>query len=274
MPRPLLRSPNTHECEFTGWTGAIPEANALLCRASRWSSARHLTDVIPDYSMRRFPGWCLTVAVTVLGLFTLSGPFAQAAGAKLRLEAKAFRIVPSESGPVNYFQRVDSPTGDFIRASYKPPYKTAVLGVEIPEDFRQGLTNLTWRWRAVALPAGANECAKGKSDSAAVVYVTWRRGLRWYALKYVWSSNAKKGSVCEKKRNPFRAQDTVVLESGEPTNTWKTVSINPAAEFRAHFENGDASAEVPDLIGIGLMSDGDQTQSDSSADYADFVLSK
>jgi hypothetical protein len=197
--------------------------------------------------MRAFPRSSQVAALTALTILAATGAPALAAGSKLRLEARAFRIIPSESGPVNYFQRVDSPSGDFIRATYKSPYKTAVLGVEIPDDFKHGLTNLSWRWRALALPTGANECAKGKSDSAA---------------------------VGEKKRNPFRAQDTVVLESGEPLNTWKTVSIDPSAEFRAHFEDGNAAAEVPDLIGIGLMSDGDQTESVSSADYGDFVLTK
>jgi len=190
------------------------------------------------------------------------------------LDAKAFQIIPSESGNVNYFRRVSSPEGVFIRADYEPPTKTAVLGYEMPEEYQEGVTSLSWRWRANALPEGGNECIKAKSDSAAVVYVSWRRGLRWYALKYVWSSTLPKGTICDKKRNPFRAQDTIVLESGGPLNVWRTAKINPEAEFRRHFEDGDASASVPELIGIGLMSDGDQTKSRSSADYADFVISK
>ncbi|HEY1534341.1 MAG TPA: DUF3047 domain-containing protein, partial [Polyangiaceae bacterium] len=82
---------------------------------------------------------------------------------------------------------------------------------------------------------------------------------------------------CDKKRNPFVAQDTIILESGGPPNVtaaWKSVDIDIAAEYRNHFEGGDAKAEVPDFIGIGLMSDGDQTHSESSADYADFVLDR
>ena len=44
--------------------------------------------------------------------------------------------------------------------------------------------------------------------------------------------------------------------------------------FRQHFTNGDPRSEVPELQGIGLMSDGDQTGSISAADYAGFVLYK
>jgi hypothetical protein len=124
----------------------------------------------------------------------------------------------------------------------------------------------------LALPAGGNECADGNGDSAAVVYVTWKRGLRWYSLKYVWSSVGPKGSTCDRKRNPFRAQDTVIVESGPPLGEWRTVTINPDIEFRNHFEGGDQQASVPNLIGVGIMSDGDQTKSPSEADYADFAV--
>ena len=116
---------------------------------------------------------------------------------------------------------------------------------------------------------------RSRADSAAVVYVTWKRGLRYYTLKYVWSAVGKKRSVCDGKRNPFVAQDTIILESGGPPSvapTWKSVDIDLAAEYRKHFEGGDLQASVPDFVGIGLMSDGDQTTSDSSADFGTFTL--
>jgi hypothetical protein len=124
----------------------------------------------------------------------------------------------------------------------------------------------------MALPSGGNECADGNGDSSAVVYVTWKRGLRWYSLKYVWSSIGPKGATCDRKRNPFRAQDTIIVESGPPLGEWRSVTLSPDVEFRNHFEGGDHRASVPDLIGVGIMSDGDQTKSNSEADYADFVM--
>ena len=83
---------------------------------------------------------------------------------------------------------------------------------------------------------------------------------------------ADKGQVCDQKRNIFVVQDTVILESNGPVGVWKDEEIDPSAEFRAHFEGGDPKADVPDLLGVGLMSDGDQTNSISAADYAGFVL--
>jgi Protein of unknown function (DUF3047) len=186
---------------------------------------------------------------------------------------RAFRIVEEKSGPVNYYRVMDAPRMPFIRAEYKWPLDTAVLGVAMPAADRSKASKLSWSWRAITLPRGGDECADGKGDSAAVVYVTWKRGLRWYTLKYAWSSVGTVGKVCDRKRNPFVAQDTIILRSGGPLGTWKHEAIDLRAEFRNHFEEGDAKAKVPDLAGVGIMSDGDQTHSESAADYASFTVS-
>jgi hypothetical protein len=149
-----------------------------------------------------------------------------------------------------------------------------VLGYEISDHDRQNAAKLSWSWRAVTLPKGGNECRAGKGDSAAVVYVTWRRGLRWYALKYVWSAVGRKGSICDRKRNPFVAQDTIILQTGGPLQVWKNEVIDLKAEFRKHFEDGDPTADVPELRGVGIMTDGDDTESDSAADFAGFAITR
>ncbi|HEY3252699.1 MAG TPA: DUF3047 domain-containing protein [Polyangiaceae bacterium] len=191
-----------------------------------------------------------------------------------RLPVAAFRVVERESGPTNYYRLHKDADPPFIRAEYHPPYETAVMAVQVADADRASARVLSWRWRALALPNGGNECQAGKGDSAAVIYVSWRRGLRWYTLKYVWSAVGPKGAVCDKKSNPFVAQNTVVLQTGAPLNEWRSERIDLKAEFRKHFENGDRTASVPDFLGVGIMSDGDQTHSDSSADYADFVLER
>ena len=53
----------------------------------------------------------------------------------------------------------------------------------------------------------------------------------------------------------------------------REVSLDLAAEFRKHFEDGDPNADVPPLVGLGVMTDGDQTKTESTGDYADFVFS-
>ncbi len=223
-------------------------------------------------SPRRF----LVAGFAALAVFAgLGGAMSHAAqnGAR-RLPVGSFRVVERESGPTNYYKLYKDADPPFIRAEYHPPFETTVLGVQVADADRESAKALSWRWRAVTLPKGGNECQDGKGDSAAVVYVSWRRTLRWYALKYVWSDVGPKGAVCDKKSNPFAAQNTVVLESGSPLNAWKTEHIDLKAEFRKHFEHGDPTASVPDFMGVGIMSDGDQTHTDSSADYADFVLER
>lgn len=217
--------------------------------------------------------WSLLAAGALLGL-SASSSLQAAAAAPRRLPVAAFRVVERESGPTNYYRLYKDSEPPFIRGSYHPPFKTTVLGIQVPDADRATARKLSWRWRAQTLPTGGNECADGKGDSAAVIYVSWRRGLRWYALKYVWSAVGPKGATCDRKSNPFMAQDTVVLESGAPLNEWRTERIDLQAEFRKHFADGDPTASVPDLLGVGLMSDGDQTHSDSSADYAEFSLER
>lgn len=218
---------------------------------------------------RRAPQFLFATAAA-LACSTLS--LSSSADPDLLVDAKAWRIVTRDSGPVNYYAVMTEGGATFIRAQYVPPMKTAVLGWQTPDGDRRKARKLRWSWRARKLPTGGDECVAGKGDSAAVVYVTWKRFLRYYALKYVWSAVGTKGSVCDRKRNPFVAQNTIILESGAPLSTWRTEEIDLASEFRKHFENGDASAEVPDFVGVGIMSDGDQTQTESSADYGTFAV--
>jgi hypothetical protein len=206
----------------------------------------------------------LALAIAVVGM-----PRAAASAGDVYADVNAWKIIPRESGHVNYYRVVDDPLLPHIHADYKPTYETAVLGFEIPGAQERAFHHLTWTWRADVLPRGGDECTRGAEDSAAVVYVTWKRGLRWYSLKYVWSAVGAKGKVCDRKRNLFVAQDTIILETGGPLGVWRTETVDLDAEFRAHFGGDD----VPDLHGLGLMTDGDQTRSESAADYGGFVLS-
>jgi hypothetical protein len=208
----------------------------------------------------------------LLWLSAFGGSAFAASSSARSLPVTSFRIVERASGPVNYYSVITNEPPAFLRSQYRPGYKTAVVGYSFSEQEQRSTQRLAWRWRALTLPKGGNECAVEKGDSAAVVYVSWKRGLRYYTIKYVWSAVGPKGAVCDKKRNPLLAQDTVILESGGPLNQWRSVDLDLRTEFRKHFEDGNPHAEVPDLFGVGLMSDGDQTQSPSSADFGEFTL--
>ena len=180
---------------------------------------------------------------------------------------------PHATAPT-YYRTIDDGRLSFIRGVYQPPDSTVTLFHEIPGELRHGVRLVHWRWRAQVLPRKGNECASGFGDSAAAVYVTWKRGMRWYTLKFIWSTEAPLGATCNRLRNPFVASDSIVLRTGTAGDAWVDETVDPEALFREHFEGGNPKAEIPELQGIGLMSDGDQTNSVSAADYTGFVLYK
>ena len=156
----------------------------------------------------------LTALAVFVALLDSGAGRAQAAqDGALNLDVTRWQLVKRESGPVNYYHVVNDPTLPFVHAQYTPPEATAVLGIQVSDNDRQRAHAVTWQWRAVTLPQGGDECASGKGDSAAVVYLTWKRGLKWYTLKYVWSSVGQRGAVCDRKRQSLR-----VAGHGHPRN--------------------------------------------------------
>jgi hypothetical protein len=208
-----------------------------------------------------------------LAVFMLS-TLASAASREYPLDIHALRVLERDSGPVNYYQWLEANGESYIHADYRAPLKTVTLFEPLPDKFRRGVHKLRWRWRALVLPKHGNECARGLGDSAAAVYVTWKKGMRWYSLKFIWSAEAKVGDTCNKTRNPFVFSDSVVLHSGHTSEGWVAEEVDVEEMFQKHFIDTGDTDRIPELQGIGLLSDGDQTQSESSADYAGFEILK
>jgi Protein of unknown function (DUF3047) len=219
--------------------------------------------------------FALVVGFCLLGTATAAFGNPPPGSHEYPLDVGRFRVLQRDSGPTSYYWLIDDQPGRFIRGVYKPPLETVTLFADVGDDLRRDVTRIRFRWRAWVLPVGGNECIEGRGDAAANVYIAWKRGMRWYSLKLVWSSGeVPVGVTCDIKRNAFVASDTVVLRSGPPTGVWHEEEIDPAALFRVHFEGGNPAAEVPELQGIGILTDGDQTHTVSAADYAGFALYK
>ena len=202
----------------------------------------------------------------------LAAPVASGTGAWV-LDVHAFRPVEGpKSGAEVYYSVVDGPEGAVLRGMYHPGMESVTMGIEVPEALRQRVSQVHWAWRARVVPNEGDECRAGHGDSAASVSLVFKRGLKWYVLKYVWSGNSPLGAVCERKRSLLVKRDTIVLEQGPARETWLREVVDVRRAFLDHFEDGDADAAVPDLVGIGVMSDGDQTHSESGADWARFEL--
>jgi hypothetical protein len=194
------------------------------------------------------------------------------ASKELHLGVKKWQILERESGPVDYYAVVADPEMPYIRAHYKPPVEPAILAYMVADEDRPRARGLRWKWRVHNLPPGGDECVEERGDSAAGVFVVWKRGMRVYTLKYSWSTVGKKGAICNRKRTPFVAREKIHLESGGQLDVWQSEELDLKAEFRKHFEEGNPDADVPDFMGVGIMTDGDQTNTEIIADYADFVL--
>ncbi len=130
---------------------------------------------------------------------------------------------------------------------------------------------LSWRWRVHAIPIGAVESIRKRSDSAAGVYVIFHGKIRLNRIiKYVWSSSLHKGEITE---SPFNSRvKIVVLRSGSGPGLlgqWVEEMVNIADDYKQIF-----NADPPSIDAIAIMSDADNTKSLSEADYDDFWISK
>jgi hypothetical protein len=236
-----------------------------------------------DRSPHRIPRFAGRLAAAVVALATAQATAGQVppGAARLPLGTRAypldvhkFAVLERDSGPVSYYSIVEDPVAPFIRGVYKPPLETVTLFADVGDSLRNGVERIRFRWRAWVFPVLGDECVDGRGDAAANVYIVWKRGLRWYSVKLVWSTVGTPGQVCRQIRNPFVATDSVIVRSGGPTGEWFEQEIDPAALYREHFEGGNPKAEVPELQGIGLLTDGDQTHSIAAGDFGGFVLYK
>jgi DUF3047 family protein len=221
----------------------------------------------------RFTGMVLGFALVLGTASRARAAAASSDSASVALDVHAFRQVEGpSSGPEVYYRVIDTPEGPALSGSYRPGMETVTMGVAIPDQLKHRVRRLRWSWRARAFPQGGDECQDGRGDSAASVSLAFKRGVKWYVLKYVWSTASPLGAVCDRKRSFLLARDTIVLERGGAPGTVRPEVVDVRRAFIDHFAGGDEHADVPDLVGIGVMTDGDQTRSDSGAEWMRFEL--
>jgi hypothetical protein len=126
---------------------------------------------------------------------------------------------------------------------------------------------LSWKWRVHTLPIGGSEDKKETNDSGAGVYIIFKGKFKLNKIiKYVWSTTLPPGTVLA---SPFN-QNTkiIVLQSGnEKIDQWLTETVNVREDYRTVFHT-----IPPNVIGIAILSDADNTGSRAVADYDDFAV--
>jgi len=186
------------------------------------------------------------------------------------LDIRSFGVVKQSSGKDDYYSFQSGPEGTYLAARYRPPFDTMVRGIEAPQRYRRTLAGIRWRWRVVTFPKGADDCDPKVGDAAGGVFATFKAGLKVMVIKYVWNTVGPAGRSCELANNMFFAKREVVLRSGGATGVWHTETVDPRQDFVRYF--GGKLEDVPEFVALGVLTDGDATNSRSEADYAGFVL--
>ena len=143
--------------------------------------------------------------------------------------------------------------------------ESVILGKEIKWDLKK-YPYISFRWRVHKIPAGGDERYNRSVDSAAGIYVTYKKklGLIPESVKYVWSTTLPVGSAM--KRSGIGRPWMVVVNSGEDDlGEWRTYVFNAYEAYKKTF--GGKPPDKP--VGIGLLSDANSTHSQAYADYDD-----
>jgi hypothetical protein len=174
---------------------------------------------------------------------------------------------------MNYYHLKDEDGRRVFHASYFAHVPTVTLGRKLPEPDQHD-HHLSWDWRVHKFPEGSDERNDDTQDSALAVYATFGTALHRTSIKYIWSATLPKGTVIGPSSHIFYDIVTVVLEGPGGTDQWKHENIDVAQDWARFFaDKGQTAADVPPFIGVGLLTDGDQTNSRPSADYASFQVS-
>jgi len=134
---------------------------------------------------------------------------------------------------------------------------------------------LNWRWRAHSFPINGDESVKATCDVTASVNVVLKAS-KWRpkTIKYSWSTKLEKGSFAESPYAiwPSRA-DIIVVESGEALKgEWIHEKVNVLEDYkRLYNKNKVDSYNIEAFV---IMTDSDNTNSLSAADYDDIFFSK
>ncbi len=89
------------------------------------------------------------------------------------------------------------------------------------------------------------------------------------SLVYVWASHGELGSIVD---SPYTSRvKIIVLESGAAKKgRWLSEKRNIRADYRVAFGAG----EIPQISGVAIMTDSDNTGDQAMAWYGDIVFSK
>ena len=144
--------------------------------------------------------------------------------------------------------------------------QSVILGREIRWDLDE-YPYISFRVRVNEIPEGGDERYGEKVDSAAGLYVTYKKkmlGKIPESVKFVWSSTLPVGSATI--REGIGRPWNVVIGSGEDgLGEWRTYVFDLRDAYKKTFRGGPGHRPE----GVGILSDANSTHSKAYADYDD-----
>jgi hypothetical protein len=129
----------------------------------------------------------------------------------------------------------------------------STISKEMKVDVRQ-YPYLTWRWKALVLPKGADVRKSATDDQACQVYVTFPRfptAVRSRIIGYIWDTTAPAGLVVPSQKTS--TVNYVVVRSGPgEVGKWLAETRNVLEDFKRAF--GDAPGEDAGVVSVGIDS--------------------
>lgn len=117
---------------------------------------------------------------------------------------------------------------------------------------------LEWRWKAVALPAGADSRKKSTDDQAAQIYVTFPRFpslVRSRIIGYVWDTTAPEGTLVQSEKTSLVTY--IVVRSGaNDLNRWIAETRNVYEDYKRIYKE-----EPGELGAVSISIDSNDTNS-------------
>ena len=141
------------------------------------------------------------------------------------------------------------------------------LGVKVNVPVKDG-TTFSWRWKIDQIPKGGSEDEKKSFDHTARLFVAFKALGVPRTINYVWGNELPAGKVFHHPSSN-RAR-FIVLESGNgKAGQWQSYSRDLAKDWKSLFGDDDP----PNVVGIGLMTDSDGTQTSVTGFYDDLKIS-
>ncbi len=134
---------------------------------------------------------------------------------------------------------------------------------------------LTWEWKAIRFPSKKQNkvlAARSDNDFVARIYVVFRRRIPLSSdvIQYVWDDHFPVGASVS---SPFaRGNKVIVVRSGPttPPGTWLAEKRDLVADYQKLF----GKAPRGNVMAIGLMSDSDNTGTESEAYFRRLAVQK